>query len=661
MPLVPRFTWEEDASSLALELHLPGTALRNIDIYVSDLVVKVNAAPYVLLLDLQDAVDDASAVVKSFPASNLLRISLKKQESRVWKELQHQGTKAILRERRDASMERKRASETALSAKRKEKRHQEEKDTLRAQMDVDDANRQLLTDLKAEEKACEERSLYESFRDLQVQKQRTKDRGGTLSSNQDETQKPTIQSPLKHEGPSPSTDKSKKKKVSFAVLPHRTDGCLDSSDNQEAEIIELTEDGSFDISSCTKLPLINEQVIHEDQDAESGNSPETTREEAIEVEKVEDTPEQEEVIELPPPRQCVQSEIRFTPRVFPTPSRESKAAEEEDWLLKNRKHVNKHQGLNRLSEYDISETDPMWLKAKGDDFFHSKDFRSATNAYAEAILATPSDNTDLIATCLSNRAACLLQLGEFEECISDCSKALSYLPDTRDKDEGSSVLKHYRLKLKLFVRRGTAYCRIGQYSQAKADYGVACSMDTQNPQLRDDFMELVAMEKAQELKQSGDSIFREGKELDKAIQMYSDSLQLNPLSIACLSNRAACYLLQHSAKKCVEDCTRALELLQQDTNFMGNAGQERGLAFFSIGPAAGSSQRRAWVVKTLVRRGAAYLSLRDFDNAEQDYAASVELDPSNEALKVDLAKVRNELEHNEKRNEPLALLTPLQA
>ncbi|ETN21399.1 hypothetical protein PPTG_01587 [Phytophthora nicotianae INRA-310] len=88
MPLVPRYTWEEDASSLALELHLPGTALRTIDIYVSDLVVKVNAAPYVLLLDLQDAVDDASAVVKNIPASNLLRISLKKQESRMWKQLQ---------------------------------------------------------------------------------------------------------------------------------------------------------------------------------------------------------------------------------------------------------------------------------------------------------------------------------------------------------------------------------------------------------------------------------------------------------------------------------------------------------------------------------------------------------------------------------------------
>ncbi|RLN44892.1 hypothetical protein BBJ29_001841 [Phytophthora kernoviae] len=214
MPLVPRYTWEEDAFSIALELQLPGTVLRNIDIYgrdhalAHDLVVKVNAAPYVLLLDLQETVDDASAAVKSIPASNVLRISLQKQTEGLWKQLQYQDTKQALRERRDASMERKRASETVLSQKRKERKHQEEKTTLRAQMAVDDTNRQILTDLKAEEKEREE--------------------------------------------------------------------------------------------------------------------------------------------------------------------------------------------------------------AKGDDFFHAKDFRSATNAYGEAISATPDDNIDLITTCLSNRAACLLQLEEFE-------------------------------------------------------------------------------------------------------------------------------------------------------------------------------------------------------------------------------------------------------
>ncbi|CEG48580.1 FOG: TPR repeat [Plasmopara halstedii] len=652
MPLVPRYTWEEDSNSLALELHLPGIAPRNIDIYVSDLVIKVNATPYVLLLDLQDAVDDASVVVQSIPTSNQLRISLKKVESRMWKNLQFQGSKSVLRERRDASMERRRASEMAFSEKRKEKRHQVERETLRAQMAVDDTNRQILSDLKAEEKDREERSLYESFRELQSQTQQQKEREIQRTEDQSVVTESSMADKIDED--SKTSSNHLQSKVSF-VLPPK-----DSDNKVKEEIIELTDDGCFDISSSTKqFKSFHESIVattaKDSNNAESRNSNENSRNEAIEVIASDITSEQQDKLNLPPPRQCITSEIRFTPRVFPTPTRESKAAEEENWLLKNRKHIKQHQGLHRSSDYDISETDPMWLKAKGDDFFHTKDFRSAINAYGESILAVSNDNTEFLATCLSNRAACLLQLGEFEECITDCSKALTYLPDTRDKNDN---MKNYRLKLKLFVRRGTAYCRSGQYSQAKADYGVACSMDTQNSQLHDDFMELIAMEKAQEFKQIGDTIFREGKNLANAIQMYSESLQLNPLSIACLSNRAACYLMQHCAKECISDCTNALELLQEDVTSLG---QEQGHAFFLNGPAAGSSQRRSWVVKTLVRRGVAYLSLRDLDKAEQDFAASVELDPSNEALKADLARVQSEKKQNESQCDHAFLpLAPLQ-
>lgn len=215
-------------------------------------------------------------------------------------------------------------------------------------------------------------------------------------------------------------------------------------------------------------------------------------------------------------------------------------------------------------------------------------------------------------------------------CIADCSQALSYIPDTRASNDtpshdgdganggGSSMLVHYRLRLKLFVRRGTAYCRVAKYTEGKADYGVALSMDNQNPTLQDDFLQLVAVEKAQELKDAGDACFREHKQLEQAITHYTDSLRLNPLSIACLSNRAACFLLQDEFAKCVDDCTRALELLQRRD--MGENGEtesdKHGLAFFSVGPAPGSLKRRAWVLKTLVRRGTAYSAMGEWKLGE---------------------------------------------
>lgn len=74
----------------------------------------------------------------------------------MWSGLVCEDSKAVLRARRQASMDRKMKAEEMLAEKRREKKHQEEKQTLRAQMAVDDTNRQILHDLKAEEKQREE-------------------------------------------------------------------------------------------------------------------------------------------------------------------------------------------------------------------------------------------------------------------------------------------------------------------------------------------------------------------------------------------------------------------------------------------------------------------------------------------------------------------------
>ncbi|KAF1334315.1 hypothetical protein FI667_g2172, partial [Globisporangium splendens] len=495
------------------------------------------------------------------------------------------------------------------------------------------------------------------------------------------------QVPAKATPATPSAQHRPKKKVSFADevvgTKRHPRGQTEQQDRvaakcDEEQVLELTEDGSFDLPTttasrttqrsaepkglqqqCEALAECKQQErgdrADEDErdlmgDGDSNDSAAAAFKSATQPPPPSSTKKQPPVVvkRIPAPREALRSEIQFTPRVSPTPSRESKAAEEEDWLLKNRKHLNKHQRLRHAGSYDISESDPMWLKAKGDDFYRSKDYQSAVNAYNEAI-SSASDESDLKIACLSNRAASHLQLANFEDCIADCSKALSFIPDTRDPagstaTEGgsSNVVTQHRMKLKLFVRRGTAYCRTGKCTEAKADYGVALSMDNQNSTLQDDFLQLVAMEKAQELKESGDRCFRD-QQIEQAITHYSDSLRLNPLSIAYLPNRAACYLLQHATRECVADCTQALALLQQDTREQQQSQEHHaGLAFCSVWPAPGSARRCAWVLKTLVRRGTAYAAMKDWELAEAGYAASVELDPTNEALQADLANVRHE-------------------
>ncbi|KAH9190496.1 hypothetical protein AeNC1_007531 [Aphanomyces euteiches] len=560
MPLTPQYTWEEDASSLAIHIPLKGVSRKDVDIFVADLVVKVNFKPYVLVVDLNDLVEHEKTV----------------KEPKMWTRLCFTGEKHEILTRRKESMQRREVFEQKMAEQRKDTKYKNEKKTLRDQMALEEQERQRLDDLKAEEKQREEESMYRTFQEIQEAKAAAKSNTVYAKSNLSAT-KPIAQ-PIK----------------------------------AEPTVIEL-KNGVFDIP---------EDDIESDTESEDNNAaheelsprPETLPEES---------PEEEQVIYLPPPREQASSKIVFTPRVFPTPSRESKAAEEEDWLVKNRKHLKTHKGLHATAAaQDISETDPAWLKAKGDEFYNHRDFRSAINAYGEALAVDPT-----LTACLSNRAACFLHVGEYQLCADDCTKALAQIPDRGDEPVSVQRLK---LKVKVLVRRGTAYCQLGLYSQAKADYGVALTLHPQNEDLQHDFARIGLLEMCAEWKQKGDSAYS-SQDYATAREMYSEALKLDGTFISCLSNRAACHLALFDAFACVQDCSQALTILQDSV--------PSSVPYSAI-PVAGSEKRRLWVLKTLVRRGAAYMMAKDWAKAEKDYADGLSLDPDNSQLQDDLAHVR---------------------
>ncbi|ETV68536.1 hypothetical protein H257_15525 [Aphanomyces astaci] len=583
MPLTPQFTWEEDVSSIALRVPLKGASRKDVDIYVADLVVKVNFKPYVLLVDLHAAVEPENTTVTI--TNGVVVLVAQKHERRVWKQLGFDGTKADCLARRKASMARKEAYEQKLSEARKDLKYRNEKQTLRDQMSLDELERQRLDDLKATEKQREEDAMYRTFRDLQHP---------------------------------PSTQSTKRRSSTPIAV--------------EPPILEMTPEGEFDIPRRSIVvpsppPREEEQDWGTSSDTESddysnNNSPilETP------IENGDDDGEDEDVTQWPPPRQQVTaSRIVFTPRVFPTPSRESTAVDEENWLVKNRKHLKSHKGLHAAAAtaaQDISETDPVWLKAKGDDFYRHKDFRSAINAYGDALAIDPS-----LTPCLSNRAACFLQVGEYQLCADDCSKALALLPDIGDTPSMQTV----QLKVRVLVRRGTAYCQLGLYSQAKADYGVALTIHPQNEALQLDFGRIGQLEACAVWKSKGDASYA-SQDFVTAKAMYTEALHVDPTFISCLSNRAACSLALLDAKACIADCSVALAILEDTLSPT--------MVPYSAIPAPGSAKRRLWVLKTLVRRGAAFTMEKDYAKAEQDYMDALSLDPPNAQLADDLANVR---------------------
>jgi tetratricopeptide (TPR) repeat protein len=115
----------------------------------------------------------------------------------------------------------------------------------------------------------------------------------------------------------------------------------------------------------------------------------------------------------------------------------------------------------------------IWLKGKGDDFYRSGDFASAANVYTAAIDIDPK-----AVACLSNRAACYLQLLKAEECARDCTAALELTPAAAPAGSGAAAeTRAVQSRVRLLARRGTALSHLGRYADALADFQAAGALD----------------------------------------------------------------------------------------------------------------------------------------------------------------------------------------
>ncbi|RHY31979.1 hypothetical protein DYB32_002960 [Aphanomyces invadans] len=301
----------------------------------------------------------------------------------------------------------------------------------------------------------------------------------------------------------------------------------------EPPILEMTPDGEFEI------PEPGPKIASSDDAPDRKWAASDTESEADDSDNQDDEANQpwiddndrdidEGVTYLPPPRQTDQvSKIVFTPRVFPTPSRESTAAAQ-----------------------DISETDP-----RGDDFYRHKDFQSAINAYGDALAIDPS---------------------------------FTPYAHRQRHDRACPTERH-------------ASSKLASTSQAKADYGVALTFHPQSEPLQLDFARIGQLEACAEQKKQADACYT-NQDFVAARELYSQALTLDPTFIS--------YALQWSAALDEVTCVR-----NQDS-------------------------RRQWVLKTLVRRGAAYTIDKQWAKAEQDYLDGLILDPGNAQLTDDLAHVR---------------------
>ena len=122
---------------------------------------------------------------------------------------------------------------------------------------------------------------------------------------------------------------------------------------------------------------------------------------------------------------------------------------------------------NRDSEMDIKAVTDLersvYKKQQGNELFQAKEYTQAAVAYTEALQFDPANHV-----CYSNRAACFLQTGHYDNALRDAEACLERDPKF----------------VKGLFRKGLALSALERHGEAAAAFGAALNLDPKSAQIK---------------------------------------------------------------------------------------------------------------------------------------------------------------------------------
>lgn len=411
MPIqVKDYVWEETDETVLITVPLKGVPSNRVDIFSIDDYIKASYPPYIFEVCLFGEVEDTKS--KATFGSGVVKFQLLKKSSSKWNQLHASESedKEFMRKKREEAVGK--AHERAEKEKQRkaaEKREQE-KLALQEQMKLEQEERARIDAIKEEERKKATEAIERWKENQKLQPTSIEEEKVTSNSNVNQYEDTNM-----------------------------------SATKADLEVGEYQE--PLPKPAAKKLAPYNKERTNE---------------------KKKDFLEKT----VPEPRASGSISVSFTPRVFKTAARESKAPEEEEWLKKMASASRKTDTTN-TDAVDMEEMNPVWLKDKGIGFYKAGNFVAAINAFTAAIVLD-----DSIPSLYSNRAACHLQLKQYKECIQDCTSSLELLVPPVPANCASRCKAH--------VRRGTAYMQLQEYVLALQDYESALKLDPKNVDLKND-------------------------------------------------------------------------------------------------------------------------------------------------------------------------------
>jgi tetratricopeptide (TPR) repeat protein len=190
-------------------------------------------------------------------------------------------------------------------------------------------------------------------------------------------------------------------------------------------------------------------------------------------------------------------------------------------------------------------------KEKGNIEFKKGNLPKAIEYYTYACEVDPKN-------CIfyTNRATCYMKMGRYDKVVRDASKAIK-LNSKWEKG-------YYRL--------GTGLMELGRFDEAVKAYKQAVDLKPSNATFQSELIRakrsmLKGKSEAEIIKIDANELFKAGK-IDDAIKMYTRAIakcnvkdeKEKIVGADIYANRAACQRQLYHPKKCIDDCTAAIEL-----------------------------------------------------------------------------------------------------
>ncbi|KAI8827588.1 hypothetical protein BJ741DRAFT_629778 [Chytriomyces cf. hyalinus JEL632] len=448
MPLVVKTEdFTETAERVFVSVPLNGVHSSKADIYANDSYIKINFPPFFYEADLLHQVDteDSEAVV----GDGCVKFNLRKVEDKLWRSLKPDAGELSAEEMKTRRADAFKRDHERVEKQKKEKaikKREEHYRLIQEQLNVERAEKAKFEHARLEEQRAAEEGIQQ-WKDAMASKK-------------------SIQAT-----PVRNAERTVSSKAISNVA--KVDSAIFDTDKVEEETIE----------SNTQIPV---EAIEEESDDDDIDMEAIKAKVRKEMDKLKGS--------KPQPRETGTINFTFTSRgLIPT----STARESEDvkWVHRINQAYEKDAKSRRDNLFDplsVDEKNPIFLKDKGNAFFKTGNYQGAINAYTAALDLDPQ-----FSSCLSNRAVCHLKLGAYNECIQDCTLALSVtnqeheiLSDRDSVAAMSAKPAHDAVQVKVYVRRAAALNLLGRVSDAVKDYEKAIALDPRNDELKEDLARL---------------------------------------------------------------------------------------------------------------------------------------------------------------------------